>query len=566
MAPILIVLCILALVLWLFGRVPGFNKMKFIATSVICGILIALDTMIILASFDIYPGFNFIFICSWLLSIFFLTGFYISGGPSVIFSISIICIIFGYTFTGPYSGYVKHYIEEIKSPLRVALKTFSISFNDIILMLTNPQEYILKKQHEALNIEAKQTQPKGVEIKNILPSPDQVPYYQRFFVQVRIENEGSMKAENVSISLSCEPNKCEGNYSYVDISFMPNEAIVQQFGPFIAKEKNPGREAEVKVKLNYNYHASSSLIVEVMNEEEIKRMMTDPIKKYELFRNVVAVGKASPGMISLSVGEQPLFNGSTQILTASIINKRIGENEFVVLSEGTILKISLPKTIGSELSCMGENFECENSTKDENVEIVTCKVKKEIRIGSRESSKYPVICQFISADIKPEQVSRSDVITASLSKYTVEVSVAKGPIIMLTATCAKEEESCEKLNCCGILQCCEDKKCRIDCKKVANETEEPKIGEENYCEWRKNKYPDDPIKWCQEGEGNCNRGECSITIVKEGTEERLECRTGVKGIIKEKEIVLDIGICCFENQEDQECLEAFCRRSPESCR
>ncbi|MEM7826644.1 MAG: hypothetical protein QXQ40_00265 [Candidatus Aenigmatarchaeota archaeon] len=557
MAPILIVLCILAFIFWFWGRTSKAKEAEMLGAAIIAGMLIAIDIMLILASFDIVPGFTKPFLIGWAVSIFFLIGFYQSGGPPIIYTLSLLCIIFGYLFTGPYSGYMKHYVNEIKAPLRIAYRTLAFSFHDLMLMLTNPQQYIYEQQQKAVKIEAEQTQPKGVEIKAIVLSPDQVPSYQKFYIQVRAENEGSMKAEDVSLNLTCIKDKCEGEYNYNLAELLPNEAIAQQFGPFLAKEEEPGKTAEVNITLRYNYFASSSLIVEIMNEEEIKRLMADPIKKYELFRNVVATGKASPAMLALSVGEQPLFNGTTQVLTASVVNKRIGEKEFVILTEGTRLNITLPSSIGQDISCSGRGFECDTK-KTEKAEVVACNVVEELRIPPQEFNKQPVICQFTSSNIQPEQISRSDLITAELSRYTFEITQTKGPTIMMTAKCAKESKSCKELRCCGSLKCCEDKICRIDCEAENATTVTPELGAQNYCEWKK-QSSNDTDKWCQEAEGNCKEGECSTTIVSESGQP-LECRSDITGIIDEKEIKLDVNLCCFKDQDNQSCLEDFIRR------
>lgn len=582
MAPILIVLCILAAIFWFFGRIARIKKVEVIGIALICGMMIALDIMIVLASFDVYPGFTKSFIIGWLVLIFFLVGFYQSGGPPIIYTFTLLCIIFGYLFTGPYSGYMKYYLEQVKAPLRIAYRLLSFSFHDITLMLTNPQQYIHEQQMRAIKTEAQQTQPKGVELASVTFSPSEVPTYEKFFVQIRAENLGNMKSENVTLNITCIKKKCDESYSYGPVRLDKLEAFIQQFGPFIAKEEKIGASVDLNITLRSLYYAKSSLIVEVMNEEEIKRIMLDPIKRYELFRVVVATGTPSPAMLALSVGEQPLFNDSTQVLTVSIINKRIGENEFIILPVGAKINITLPNSIGKGLNCSAIGMKCSDAEKKENKELVTCEVEKEIRIPPLEFNKQPIICEFISASITPEQISRSDVITAELSGYIFEIQDKKGPRIMLTSVCAKEGEKCEKLRCCGALQCCEDKICRIKCEKKDNETRRdnktteenvktneeesytPKLGDENFCEWKKNQNREDPDKWCQKGEGNCKSDEeCSPTIKSEKGAD-LECRSGISGKIKleeeEKDISLKINLCCFKDQDAQSCLEDYLRK------
>ncbi|MEM5835001.1 MAG: hypothetical protein QXJ20_01110 [Candidatus Aenigmatarchaeota archaeon] len=580
MAPILIVLCILAFIFWFLGRTTRFKEAEALGVSIICGIMIALDIMIVLASFDVYPGFNKPFLIGWLVSIFFLIGFYQSGGPPIIYTFTVLCIIFGYLFTGPYSGYMKHYLEQVKAPIRVVYRMFGLSFHDLSLMLTNPQQYIQEQQMKAVKTEAQQTQPKGVELSSVMFSPPEVPLYQKFFVEVRVENLGNMKAENITLNVTCIKKKCEESYNYTIDKLERLEGFVQRLGPFIAKEEKPGAQVDLNITLRSEYSAKSSLIVEVMNEEEIRRIMLDPIKRYELFRSVVATGTPSPAMLALSVGEQPLFNSSTQVLTVSVVNKRIGEYEYIILKKGSKINITLPNTIGSGLNCSAIGINCGNAEKKENKEVVSCEVEQEIRIPPMEFNKHPIVCEFTSSNITPEQIKRSDVITAELSGYIFEIQVKKGPTIMLTSVCAKEGEKCDKLRCCGVLQCCEDKVCRTKCEKREEKKEEISkeektseekpieetlaLGDEKYCEWKKSKYPENPDKWCIEGEGNCKEDECSTSIRHEGSGAELKCRSGIKGRVLiegiEKEVELNINLCCFEDQDSQSCLENYIRK------
>lgn len=576
MTPIIIVLCVLAFIFWFLGRMGRLREAEALGLSLICGTMIALDVMIILASLDIYPGFNKPFIIGWLVSIFFMLGFYQSGGPPVIYTFTLICIIFGYLFTGPYSGYIKHYIEQVKAPLKITYRLLGFSFNDMILMVTNPQQYIYEQQMKAVKTEAQQTQPKGVEFSSITFSPAEVPTYQRFYVQLRVENLGNMKAENITLNVKCMKGKCEESYNYSTNKLDKLEGFVQQLGHFIAREEKAGASVDLNITLRSSYSAKSSLIVEVMNEEEIKRMMLDPIKRYELFRNVVATGTPSPAMIALSVGEQPLFNDSTQVLTVSIVNKRTGDNEFIILPNGAKIKITLPNTIGRGLNCSSIGIDCISSDKKENKETVICEVKQEIKIPPTDYNRQPIVCEFTSSNITPEQISRSDIITAELSGYIFEIQINKGPTVMLTSVCAKEGEKCEKLRCCGVLQCCEDKVCRTKCEKKEedrerrptseeNRSEEaPKLGDIKYCEWKKSKNHENPDKWCIEGEGNCKEGECSTTIKRVGSGAELECRSGISGKVlvdgEEKEVSLNISLCCFKDQDAKSCLEDYIRR------
>ena len=578
MAPIVIAICVLAFVFWFLGRTSKSEELEEIGVAIIAGTMMALDIMIILASFDVQPGFNKSFLIGWFVLIFFIIGLYQSGGGyQSIYAISILCLIFGYLFTGPYSGYIKYYLEQVKAPFRIVFRLLSISFHDVMLMLTNPQQYIYEQQMKAVKTEAQQTQPKGVELSGIVFSPMEVPTYQKFYVQIRAENLGTMKADNVTINISCEKKKCEESYSYGPVALEPFGTILQQLGPFVAKEEKIGAEVTLKITLRSVYSAKSSLLVEVMNEEEIKRIMTDPIKRYELFKNVVATGVPSPAMLALSVGEQPLLNDSTQVLTIVIINKRIGDEEFIILPPGTKINITLPNTIGHNLNCSAVGMNCGIAEKRENKEFVSCEVERELKIPPMEFNKQPIVCSFISASITSEQIKRSDVITAELSGYIFEINVKKGPKVMLTSLCAKEGEKCEKLKCCGVLKCCEDKVCRMECKEESTkkeektpeeekeETEKPalSLGDENYCEWKKAQNPNEPDKWCQEAEGNCKQDECSTTIKSDGGA-ALECRSGIAGKVKigeeEKDVSLSISLCCFKYQDAQSCLEDYIRR------
>jgi len=411
-----------------------------VGLGIIVGILIGFNILIILSSFEILEP-NAWAVGGFLLMLLIFLSLYKSGGAGSVYMLSVLVLLFGYVMTGPYSGYVKHTLGDVAEPLGIGWEALKGTLGDIKLMITDPMAYMQKQRQTTVRPEKPAiSYPKGVELKSLNVMPDAVPIGERFYIQVMAENEGDITATNVNITASCK-DRCElGDNA---ITMLPKESeqpktlkqyevILGRFGPFNAtgEEKDVGREAKVEINLSYEHASNSTLLVEVMSDNEVKRIMTDPIEREKLFKPVVATGKNAPAMLALSVGYQPLFAGEPQVLLVSVVNKRPDGN--VILPKGSTVEITLPGSIGSDLKCHGsEVFNCKKTG-----ESATCTVKKERTIEPKEY--YPITCEFTAnSDVN---ISTTDIITGKLSKYVFETSKEKGATIMMSYKPETSEE------------------------------------------------------------------------------------------------------------------------------
>ena len=424
-----------------FGSEEAANFLEKIGLGIIVGFLIGFNMIILLSCFEILE-LSLWAIGSILLMLFIFLGFYQSGGPEAVYMISIFVLIFGYMFTGPYSGYIKTTISGIAEPLGIGIDNLKVVGHDLGLILLNPQGYIDEQKYKNVQAETPASSPRGVEIMAINLMPDAVASNRTFNVQVRCQNKATdvttdfSIATDVKLAIGCANEFCcnretdpkDGSnicgedveaQTYKKDELKPYEAFVfQPANRFLAlgkKESDIGRTANLNITLTYDYKTSSSLLVEVMNENEIYDRLA---KGDDLFRGVVATGKPAPAMISLNVGDQPLFNNAEQTLIVSVVNKRVDAK--ILLKPESNITITISEDIGNSLNCpSGKEMVCNNEGLKS-----TCNIKKDIEV---EPLKYRAfICSFKSS--QPE-ISKTNLITAEIDKYTVEISEEKGPMI-----------------------------------------------------------------------------------------------------------------------------------------
>lgn len=430
-----------AIIKYVFKQEEAARYASKIAESFIVGLAIGFSTIIILASFEVYK-FSFWGIFGFLLITLILISLYKSGGPGVIYMAAIFVLIFGYLFTGPYSGYLKTYIGALRGPLDIAIYNARVAGHDLFLIITNPQEYLAEKQRTQVKLEESVSYPQGIEITSIIALPDSQISGGEFMIQALVENKGGLKAEDLKIKAKCKslcklPEDEEVVLNYTKNKTEKYWSGYFSFGPFIAiasKKSDYGKKAEVEVKLSYLYSASSNLVVNVMKEEEINRLLMN----HELtFQTSTATSKVSPAVVAISVGRQPLYANRRTPLIISIVNKHLDGK--VKLKENlTKLEILIPKSIASGVECSSlekkKELKC-GTTETENYTSISCNFTKNIEImplskasGGEKNYRY-YDCYFIPT-IKGDAPSRSDVITAKLTNFSIEVSEEGGAILI----------------------------------------------------------------------------------------------------------------------------------------
>lgn len=445
-------IAVLAALLYVIGVAIGDTTIEGMGQSISAGALSAMMAEIIVLSLELTDAIGFGAFFLLCLLFFFL---YRTGGPGVLYTAGMFVIMFGYLFTGPYSGYLKTYTEKITEPMGIAISQLSLVGNDLWLIATDPQEYIEKAEKTAVRPDTPTiSYPMGVEFKSIDIMPRDVPANQSFYVRIYALNEGKMTA-SVVVRASCANKLCcmgescgvsEETIQYYPSltepkTLQPMEAINFRFeNPFKAvtyKKTDVGKEAQVNVSLHYAHSTSSRLTVKVMDSLEVQRIMTDPISGESLFKPEVSVGKNAPGMLALTVGYQPLFEQSPNVLIVSIVNKRPKGD--VIVDENTAIEISIDPSIGSDLDCSAnEDFHCSS----DGGYNVTCTVTRPGGIAPIGPGKYrPITCTFRTVEDVPTSVT--GLITARMNKYTFQLMEKKGAKITMAWSPASPAESKE---------------------------------------------------------------------------------------------------------------------------
>lgn len=445
-------IAVLAALLYVIGIAIGDTTIERLGHGISAGALSAMMAEIIVLSLELSDAIGFGAFFLLCLIFFFL---YRTGGPGVLYTAAMFVIMFGYLFTGPYSGYLKTYTEKVTEPMGIAVSQLGLVGNDLWLIATDPQGYIEKAEKTAVRSETPTiSYPMGVEFKNIEVMPRDVPANQSFYVRVYAMNEGKMTA-SVVVRASCANKLCcmgsscgvseETIQYYPSLTdpkiLQPREAINFRFeNPFKAvtyKKTDVGKEAQVNVSLHYAHSTSSRLTVKVMDNLEVQRIMTDPVAGETLFKPEVSVGKNAPGMLALTVGYQPLFENSPNVLIVSIVNKRPKGD--VIVDEKTTIDISVDPSIGNGLDCSAnEDFYC-SSNDGYNV---TCTVTRSGGIAPIGPGKYrPITCTFRAVEDVPTSVT--GLITARMSDYTFQLMEKKGAKITMAWSPASPAQSQE---------------------------------------------------------------------------------------------------------------------------
>ncbi|MCD6381562.1 MAG: hypothetical protein J7L43_01115 [Candidatus Aenigmarchaeota archaeon] len=419
-----------------FLRVSASEKLIRIGTDVIVGIIISLDILIILAMFNI-TGIDMKGLLAFVFLMLTFIGFYRSSGPGVIYVITIFVMVFGYLFTGPYSGYIKTYTKGITAPLDAGIASAKMATHDLFLLITNPQEYIAEKQMKTVHSEESTSYPMGIEFTDISASPDSVFNGRRFYVQAYLENKGGLGANGLTVYAECG-DKC---YEDDGATIRDNEDKIEKYwkhvytlGPFVSDltdKEQFGTTADVTVHMSYIYSTESSLLVNVMDESEINRRLREGTLSFKLG---IPVGKISPAMLVLSVGRQPIYSGDRIYLLISIVNKH-PDSKVSLLPGTTKLMVKVPKDLFSVSSCDVDSEYVNYSIDTGNVNYTTIKFKfkrsVEISSPNKESSDikpfYYFTCDLTAKNVK---ISREGEIYGYLTNFSVDSEKIVGPVVM----------------------------------------------------------------------------------------------------------------------------------------
>ena len=450
-------------------------------THLVAGAMIAYTTIIFLVALGFDPAylglfwFAFIwFILAWLVGAW---QFYQSGGFRVVLTVTIVIMLFGYVALGPYHYVWDQVKEQVKVPLKIAYRAIRDAFYNVWLLATDPTSWYARQQVVNVRPEKPISMPKGIEIVSFDALPSSVPAESEFAMTAIIRNDGDLDATvteaRVGCNKWCEEREAEvrsqrmlfrkdGNINVPLTDTKSSPLFEKGMGDTITIRPlkaitESGRSAEVHLaKVNfsivYRTNTSSSLFVEVMNQNEIDRRFRE---SQDVYKNVVAVSKVSPAQLSLNVGPQPLTAGKkSNLLLVSVSNARPDGN--VILRIGDKIIINMPPEVGTfegddtgakcrgQVSCVfagNQKIEC------------TLTPEKDIEIRQYEfNSIFSFLCEFTTSPESAVGTSKTGLITASLPKYEFSLNMEKNvPVtaplgIIITGATDANERYCIK-NC-----------------------------------------------------------------------------------------------------------------------
>ncbi len=389
--------------------------------------------------------------------------FYQTGGWKIAFQGGIILLAFAWLALGPYAAYYQQAIDQVKAPVEIAFRAVDRAFTDVWLLATDPTEFYARQQAINVKPESPLDFSKGVEVTLLDALPPAVPAGQEFAIMAVVKNEGRMNesAKDVTVSFSCR-QWCES--TNVDVQnaqklssklfqlskseMFRGDATSLNARGFKALGQT-GRVGETRIatvymNISYRYSTTTSLMTEIMHENEIARRLQN---NEAVFRQVTAAAKSTPGKISLNVGPQPLIYSPTKpsraLLLVSIFSTR--DDGVVRLPQGSRIKLSLPKSIGTDLTC--DNYQADAQG---NLEYI---VPKDVEILSTEfQSIYAFICEFTVSGVDDV---KTDLITAELPDFTFILTKKKDVTVTppIGIVYDPAEKQCNKCGN-GILEAC----------------------------------------------------------------------------------------------------------------
>lgn len=391
----------------------------------------------------------------WFVGIWFIFGtigafeFYPVGGPQIMFQTAVLVIIFGYIALGPYKGYWELVKDQLRAPLYTMYVSMKNAVNDVWLLATNPTAWYAKQQ--VINVRPEQPISFPVEIETPVFEglPPSAPAGTAFSVSIVTKNSGKLDAKNIVIEHACN-EWCENRGATVPDTYPllhPGESQAFFMQKFAAKRAT-GREAEFRrarvfFNVSYTYQTNSSLRVQVISDDELKRKFRD---REDVFKPELATDKATSVKFSLNVGPQPIVSNSGNTkgqLLVSVSNRR-PDGLIILKSEkkskngditerGNVIIIHFPSSIGYGLSCNGQDARTtkaidgppEDKDRYRNMaksdekngkELVVYKIPKDIEMKPYEfQTTFALLCEFNLANV---DTLRTDYVIAELPEYT----------------------------------------------------------------------------------------------------------------------------------------------------
>jgi len=419
-----------------------------IVSWIFAALLATLDTIIILASFDLTLPSDAM---AWIITIVLVIVFYfIYRGQDIhgILVFSVFIFIFGYLALGPYSGVIRPVMDQAVESLGIARYAITNAFTDVWLLATNPTEWYARQQMMNVRPETPMSYPMALEITRLDASSPTIPADEEFRITAVIENEGKSDTRDVKISYEC--NKwCNADavtvtpevYKEEGETLEPGRTDVIRMSGFVGigleDYRAESHTAKVEISLNYSYSTNASLLVEVASEKEIE---TREYAGGEVYHNVLAIDKGTPARLSLNVGPQPLHAMEEADVLISVSNGR--NDGKVILEEGKKIIIKMDETIGTLLECHGKQVDCAPIQK--NIAICTVSPVEDTKIvieAYKFNTILPIFCTFATKNV---EYSKTGLITAELPSYTFALEKAVSVTVTAPLGIIKPEEGGEE--------------------------------------------------------------------------------------------------------------------------
>ena len=318
----------------------GESKSGYLMKAVLCGFLIAFNTVLFLNYFTDWQGIVGMIVID--IAFVFLIGYpFEESQPMPVIALTVFLLILGYAAYGPYATYLRGPMSQISESLSDMPEMAKKQMHCLMLIFTNPMAY----QRECVLTEQKklpEEKPEdfGLEITNFEIQPPEKEIYAGMPMQIwmTLENKGDYDAKNVEINTSggkyevCENlevlniKSINGNYSdkirketnhYFSLTGRINDPWDEKVNCTYAKNKMI-IGGTIKTTYSYDYETESYLDMEVIKN------VNETIPK---FRVESAKEKAAPANILMYTFLPLIWKGAGEgfrecIIPISLKNER----------------------------------------------------------------------------------------------------------------------------------------------------------------------------------------------------------------------------------------------------
>ena len=393
-----------------------------------------------------------------ILFIFIFYEIYDKSGFNGVFVVSLIFILIGYMFVGPYSGMVRASAREAAAPIKEGVKVVFKTARDFAIMALYPDRWREIQEQRNAKPDNKGVSNKGLEITGFHVMPTPIRKGTQFSVVNTIENKGEHTADFINVALRCNKN-CETNTegkAFAMISNPVKKRLRSGAGETIRWGKinatGPAREyIELGFSLSYAYPSSSILETQIMADSEIERRQ---LQEGMQFTPKAATSKPGPAQISLNVGPQPLQSGQRVDLLISVLNSRRDGN--VILPKDTTFTVNIPDSLRKE----GTDIKCTSPYIEKADGNHKWKITHNWNIPPGQmGDTFQFLCEFTTS-LMTNAPSRTNVISVSMTPYFYELSMTKTlpikPPLGIFAESAGLEECKEGFDCVLNEKACEE--------------------------------------------------------------------------------------------------------------